>query len=110
MILMYRGKKSSRTTLNSGFSAAELVANMMFGSWNRTVKSSSIEAFATHTAHSDYTSFTTPAEQWASNYVNLQMHLQLEAAKGAMFKWGVAAELRQGRQKFGSDVSMNWVF
>ena len=65
---------------------------------------------ATHTNHSGYTSFTTPAEQWASNYVNLQMHLQLEVAKGAMFKWGAAAELRQGRQKFGSDVSMNWVF
>jgi outer membrane autotransporter protein len=64
----------------------------------------------THTAHSNYTAFTTPAEKWASNYVNLQMHLQLEVAKGAMFKWGAAAELRQGRQKFGSDVSMNWVF
>lgn len=64
----------------------------------------------THTSHANYTAFTTPAEKWASNYVNLQMHLQLEVAKGAMFKWGAAAELRQGRQKFGSDVSMNWVF
>jgi len=65
---------------------------------------------ATHTHHDNYTAFTAPAEKWASNYVNLQMHLQLEVAKGAMFKWGAAAELRQGRQKFGSDVSMNWVF
>lgn len=64
----------------------------------------------THTAHSNYTAFTTPAEKWASNYVNLQVHLQLEVAKGAMFKWGAAAELRQGRQKYGTDVSMNWVF
>lgn len=64
----------------------------------------------THTSHANYTAFTTPAEKWASNYVNLQMHLQLEVAKGAMFKWGAAAELRQGRQNFGSDVSMNWVF
>lgn len=64
----------------------------------------------THTAHPNYTAFTTPAEKWASNYVNLQMHLQLEVAKGAMFKWGAAAELRQGRQKYGSDISMNWVF
>lgn len=64
----------------------------------------------THTSHSNYTAFTTPAEKWASNYVNLQMHLQLEVAKGSMLKWGAAAELRQGRQKFGSDISMNWVF
>jgi outer membrane autotransporter protein len=64
----------------------------------------------THASHPSYTAFTTPAEKWASNYLNLQMHLQLEVAKGAMFKWGVAAELRQGRQKYGSDVSMNWVF
>lgn len=64
----------------------------------------------THTSHANYTAFTTPAEKWASNYLNLQMHLQLEVAKAAMFKWGAAAELRQGRQKFGSDVSMNWVF
>lgn len=64
----------------------------------------------THTAHPNYTVFTTPAERWASNYVNLQMHLQLEVAKAAMFKWGAAAELRQGRQKYSSDISMNWVF
>ena len=64
----------------------------------------------THTSWSNYTAFTTPAEKWASNYVNLQMHLQLEVAKGSMLKWGAAAELRQGRQKFGSDISMNWVF
>jgi len=64
----------------------------------------------THTAHADYTAFTTPAEKWASNYVNLQIHLQLEVAKEAILKWGAAAELRQGRQKYGSDISMNWVF
>jgi hypothetical protein len=38
------------------------------------------------------------------------MHLQLEVAKAAMFKWGASAELRQGRQKYSSDISMNWVF
>jgi hypothetical protein len=27
-----------------------------------------------------------------------------------MFKLGAAAELRQGRQRFGTDISMNWVF
>lgn len=64
----------------------------------------------THTAHADYTAFTTPAEKWANNYVNLQIHLQLEVAKEAILKWGAAAELRQGRQKYGSDISMNWVF
>jgi hypothetical protein len=64
----------------------------------------------THTAHPEYTAFTTPAEKWASNYVNLQMHLQLEVAKEAIFKWGAATELRQGRQKYSSDISMNWVF
>ena len=64
----------------------------------------------THTTHADYTAFTTPAEKWANNYVNLQIHLQLEVAKEAILKWGAAAELRQGRQKYGSDISMNWVF
>ena len=64
----------------------------------------------THTAHADYTAFTTPVEKWANNYVNLQIHLQLEVAKEAILKWGAAAELRQGRQKYGSDISMNWVF
>ena len=64
----------------------------------------------THTARPEYTAFTTPAEKWASNYVNLQMHLQLEVAKEAMLKWGATAELRQGRQKYSADVSMNWVF
>lgn len=65
---------------------------------------------ATHTFHPGATGFTTPAEQWSSNYVNLKMNLQLEVAKRAMFKWGAAAEFRQGRQRFGTDVSMNWVF
>ena len=64
----------------------------------------------THTSHAAFTGFTTPAEQWSSNYVNLKMNLQLEVANRAMFKWGAAAELRQGRQRFGTDVSMNWVF
>jgi outer membrane autotransporter protein len=64
----------------------------------------------THTSHAAFTAFTTPAEQWSSNYVNLKMNLQLEVANRAMFKLGAAAELRQGRQRFGTDVSMNWVF
>lgn len=64
----------------------------------------------THTNHPGFTGFTTPAEQWSSNYVNLKMNLQLEVAKRAMFKWGAAAEFRQGRQRFGTDISMNWVF
>ena len=64
----------------------------------------------THTSHAAFTAFTTPAEQWSSNYVNLKMNLQLEVANRAMFKLGAAAELRQGRQRFGTDISMNWVF
>ena len=64
----------------------------------------------THTQHANYTSFTTPAEAWATKYVHLQLDLQLEVSKGAMFKWGVDAELRQGRQKYSSDISMNWVY
>ncbi len=64
----------------------------------------------THTVHPNYTAFTTPSENWATNYVDLQFDLQLEVKKGMMFKWGVDAELRQGRQMYSSDLSLNWVF
>ena len=65
---------------------------------------------ATDDAHSDYTSFTTPAETWAANYVKLGLDLQLETNEGFMLKMGVDGELRQGRQNYSGELSLVWVF
>lgn len=65
---------------------------------------------ATDDVHSDYTSFTTPAETWANNYVTLGLDLQLEAAKGVMVKMGVDGEMRQSRQSYAGELSVVWAF
>ncbi len=65
---------------------------------------------ATHTAHSDYTTFTTPAEQWARNYLSLGADLQLEPADAMMIKLGVDAEFRHGRQTLSGELGFVWVF
>jgi outer membrane autotransporter protein len=65
---------------------------------------------ATDTEHADYTSFTTPAETWADNYVSLGANLQLEAKKGLLVKLGANGELRQSRQNYSADLSLIWAF
>lgn len=64
----------------------------------------------TDTTHPSFTGFETPAEAWAREYVQLKWGLQMELAPRVMLKGGVDAELRQSRQNYGADLSLNWVF
>ena len=57
-----------------------------------------------------YTGFTTPAENWAQNYLKLGLDLQLEAKTGMMVKLGLDGEMRQGRQNYAGEVALVWVF
>lgn len=64
----------------------------------------------TNTQHSNETTFTTPSEAWANNFVKLGLDFQLELEKGVMLKMGLDGEMRQSRQNYAGELSLVWAF
>ena len=64
----------------------------------------------TGTTAQSYLNFTTPAERWAANFVQIGADLQIEPTEALMIKFGVDGEFRNGRQSYATELGLVWVF